>query len=145
MAIERWEPFRGLTSLRRELDRLFEDFFGRETMRTTIPTVWEPGVDVMESDDEVIVRAEVPGVKKEDLEVNFSDNTLSIRGESRRETEKKGVSYYRRELIYGSFSRQIPLPSNIQVDKAEARLEDGILEIKIPKAEKAKPKKIRIT
>jgi HSP20 family protein len=145
MALIRWEPSEALTSLRRDMDRLFEDFFERGPFRSLRELgAWEPAVDVADTKDAVVVKAQVPGVSKENLQVNVTDDTLTLKGEMKEEEKKEEKNYYRRELRYGAFSRTIGLPATVQADKATAQLKDGVLEITIPKAEKAKVKEIPI-
>jgi HSP20 family protein len=141
MALIRWEPSEGLMSLRRDMDQLFDSFFER--------TPWhdgaaEPAVEVSEAPDAVMVKAQVPGVKKEDLRIDISDNALTLKGEMKEEKKKEEKNYYRREIRYGAFTRTVPLPAAVQADKAAAQLKDGVLEVSIPKSERAKTKQIPI-
>jgi HSP20 family protein len=143
MAIVRWEPLEGLTSLRREMDRLFEDFFERGPFRA-IERGWEPAVEVADTKDTVVVKAQVPGMSKENLQVNVTDGTLTLKGEMKEEEKKEEKNYFRREFRYGAFTRTILLPVAVQADKTTAQLKDGVLEVTIPKAEQAKVKEIPI-
>ncbi|MFN3265143.1 MAG: Hsp20/alpha crystallin family protein, partial [Aquificaceae bacterium] len=106
--------------------------------------VFAPVVDVYETDQELVVKAELPGVKKENVEVSIRDNALHIRGEKREEKEEKTETYHRVERVYGKFERVLPLPADVKVESAKAEFKDGVLEIRIPKAEGAKEKKIEI-
>ncbi len=149
---------RPLTALE-EMDRLFEDFFGQRWPRAWMrpfrfehPT-WadltagfarSPRVDVVEGATEILVRAEVPGVTKEDLEISMSEDTVTIRGHSRVEDSIEGGNYFRAEISRGEFSRTVALPSNVDTGKARAQLENGILEILLPKVEKAKRHSIKV-
>lgn len=142
--ITRWDPFKEITSLREEIDRLFDSFFGRKTFITEREHVFSPAVDVEETEDAFIIRAEVPGMKKEEIKVTVDENGISISGERKREKEEKGKTYHRMEISYGKFKRYIPFPKEVQPDKAKAKCKDGILEIEVPKSEKAKPKEIEI-
>ncbi len=139
-----------------EMDRLMESFFPRRWMhpfRWEMPSLAElgapfdlknPGVDIIERDNEVVVKAEVPGVKKEDLDVSVTENSVTIKGcTSHEEKEDKG-DYYRSEIRSGSFSRTVALPANVDGDKAKATFQDGILELTIPKVEKSKRKTVTI-
>lgn len=140
--IVRWDPFKELENLRREMERLFDTFisergFGREF-------AWTPAIEVKELPDKYILKVDVPGVKKEDLKLEVSDNVLTIHGERKEEKEEKEAQYYRREILYGSFQRSVQLPSNVEPDKISAKLENGVLSIEIPKTEKAKSKEIPI-
>jgi len=156
MAITRWEPFRGLrrwdpfremASLRREMDRLFGEYFGR--VRGTeeeglVTGTWAPAVDIYETDDKVVLKAELPGLKKEDIDIQIRDNTLTLKGEKKFEKEVKEENYHRVERAYGSFQRSFTLPSTIKQEGIEASFKDGVLEISLPKVEEAKPKQIKI-
>jgi len=151
MAIERWRPRWGITPWRpsRELEeweRLFDDFFGRSPLRLPVEERgWMPAVDVFEKEDRFVVKAELPGMKEEDIDVSVVGDTLSIRGEKKTETEVKEEDYYRCERSYGTFYRSIPIPSNVDANKIEASFEDGILEVALPKSAKVKPKKIAVS
>jgi len=103
-----------------------------------------PALEVYEKDDKFVVRAELPGMKKEDIDISIVGDTLTIRGERKAESEVKDEDYYRCEMCYGKFSRAITLPSAIQADKVEASYQNGILEIVLPKAIEAKPKKVEV-
>jgi HSP20 family protein len=142
MALVNWAPFEGLTSLRREMDQLFENFFERGHMGST--GTFEPAVEVADSHDHVTVKVQVPGVSKDNLQVNVAENALTLRGEMKEEEKTDGKQYYRQEFRYGTFARTIPLPPGLQADKAIAELKDGVLTITIPKGEQAKPKQIPI-
>ena len=103
-----------------------------------------PKVDVIERDNEVLIRAEVPGVKKEDLEVSMTDNTVTIKGATRHEEKEEQGDYYRHEISKGSFSRTVALPGDVDNDKAKTSFKDGVLEVTVPKVEKAKRKNIKV-
>jgi len=151
MAIEIWRPRWGITPRRpfRELEeweRRFDDLFGRPLWRLPVEEKgWMPAVDVFEKEDKFVVKAELPGMKDEDIDVSVVGDTLSIKGEKKTETEIKDEDYYRCERSYGSFYRSIPLPSNVDADKIEASFEDGVLEVALPKSAKVKPKKIAVS
>ncbi len=137
-----WRP---LQDLKREMDRIWQEFFGK----TYVPEKWEgvewaPAVDVSETDDAVIVKVDVPGVKPEDMEISLSDNVLVIKGEKKREEEEKKENFYRMERYYGSFMRAIQLPCEVQEDKVEARYKDGVLKIVLPKKPEEVKKVIKI-
>jgi HSP20 family protein len=136
--------FEGLTSLRREMDRLFDNFFERGPLHIGSTDTFEPPMEVADSKEHVIVRVQVPGVSKDDLHVDIAENALTLRGEMQAEEKTDGKQYYRREFRYGAFSRTIPLPPGLQADRATAQLKDGVLTITIPKGEQAKPKAIPI-
>ncbi len=141
MNLVRWDPFRELDVLRSD----WEDFF-----RRAFPVRWEegdvlrPAVEVSETDKEVIVKAEVPGLDKKDLSLTIADDVLVIKGETKEEKEEKKKNYFRREIRYGAIYREVPLPSEVEADKAKARLRKGILEVRIPKATAPKAKEIDV-
>jgi HSP20 family protein len=151
MAIERWRPRWGITPWRpfRELEeweRRFDDVLGRSLWRLPVEERgWMPAVDVFEKEDKFVVKAELPGMKEEDIDVSVVGDTLSIKGEKKTETEVKEEDYYRSERSYGSFYRSIPIPSNVDAGKIEASFEDGVLEVALPKSPKVKPKKIAVS
>lgn len=138
--IMRWPEVPGFGSLQREMDRLFEDFF----RRSGLPMRWGPAVDVVESSDSVVVKAELPGVDPKDVDISVSGDTLTIKGEKKEEKEEKGKSFYRVERSYGSFCRSVSLPTGVEADKAKADYKDGVLSVTLPKSEKVKAKKIPI-
>jgi HSP20 family protein len=141
MALTRWEPFGGLTALRRDMDRLFEQFLGREPFQSGGA---EPAIEVADTKDAVVVKAQVPGVSKENIQVSVTENTLMLKGEVKQEETKDDKNYHRREFHYGAFTRTIALPTTVQADKATAQLKDGVLEVTIPKREETKAKDIPI-
>jgi HSP20 family protein len=104
-----------------------------------------PAIDVFEKDDKFVVKAELPGMKEEDIDVSVVGDTLTIKGEKKTETEVKEEDYYRCERSYGSFVRSIPLPSTVNADKIEANYEGGVLEVSLPKVAKVKPKKVKVS
>jgi HSP20 family protein len=140
--IIRWEPFRELVSLREAMDRLFEESFVRPT-RWLVPER-ELAIDMYETDENIIVKTAVPGVRPEDIDITITGDTLTIRGETKEEEELRRASYIRRERRYGAFSRSVTLPSGIEPDKAEATFEHGVLTLTIPKSEEVKPKIIKV-
>ncbi len=136
-----WSPFAEIERIRKEFDRLLEELLPREEERER---VLAPAVDVYETDKEIVVKAELPGVKKENVEVSIRDNALHIKGEKREEKEEKTETYHRVERAYGKFERVIGLPADVKVEEAKAEFKDGVLEIRIPKSETAKERKIEI-
>jgi HSP20 family protein len=140
----RWDPFREITSLRDEIDRLFDSFFGRQTSMTSREGFWVPAIDVEETDSEYIVKAEVPGLKKDEVKISISNDTLTISGERKMEKEEKGKTYHKIEMNYGKFERTIRFPGEVLADKAKASYKDGILSVSVPKSEKAKVKELEI-
>jgi HSP20 family protein len=134
-----------------ELEWRFEDIFGRSFLPTAwgrIPTEqrdWAPTMEVFEKEDKFVVKAELPGMKKEDIDVSVVGDTLIIKGERKAESEVKEEDYYCCERFYGSFFRSIALPSHVEAEKIEASCEDGVLEVSLPKVPEVKPKKISVS
>ena len=135
--IMKWPEIPTFSSLQREMDRLFEDFFRRGGLM-------RPSVDVVETDDTVVVKAELPGMEPKDVDISVSGDKLTIKGERKAEKEEKGKTFYRMERGYGSFCRTIELPASVEADKAKADYKNGVLEITLPKTEQVKAKKIPI-
>lgn len=149
MTLVRWNPARDLMRfpsdifrMQREIDQLVDSVFRRDTDEDLFPSVWSPAVDVAESDNEYLVKVELPGINKEDVKVTVQDSVLTILGEKKQETEAK--NYHRVERSYGSFQRSFTLPSTVKADKVDATFKDGVLTIALPKAEEAKPKEIDV-
>lgn len=139
----RWDPFREMASLREEMDRVFDSLYGRYP-RERAEISWAPPLDIEETENEITVRAEIPGMKKEDIKISLTGDTLSISGERRHEEEQRGKTYHRIERAYGRFMRTLVLPNDVQADKVKAAYSDGILELTMPKSEKAKAREISI-
>jgi len=138
----RWEPFR---ELEEEMERLFEEWPSRPwTRRALVVREWAPRVDMFDHVDKVIVKAELPGVKKEDIEISVAGGVLTIKGERRAEEEVKDEDYYCCERFRGTFYRAIQLPTDVETERIEADYTDGILEITLPKVPEVKPKKIEV-
>jgi len=146
MSIMRWRPTRDLLNIREEMNRLFDDFFTGwpERRKGLTEGDWAPSVDIAETENDVLVTAELPGIKQEEVDITITDDVLTLKGEKKEEKEIKKENYHRIERSYGSFQRSINLPTGVQGDKAKASYKDGILRISIPKAEEAKPKQIKI-
>jgi HSP20 family protein len=145
MAIERWHPFTELMSLRQAMDRLFEDSFVRPShVLTSLGEVSAPALDIYQTPSEVVVKAALPGLKPDDISIDITGETLTIRGEHKAEQEIKKENYLYQERRYGAFSRSVVLPGGLKLDKAEATMEDGVLTLTIPKAEEVKPKAIKV-
>jgi HSP20 family protein len=145
MAIVRWQPFSDLMSLRQAMDQLMEDSFVRPSRSVGVMNrEIQPLIDMYQTKDEVVVKATVPGVKEDDVEINIADDVLTIKGKAEGGKEVKDEDYLYREHYHASFARSIGLPGSLKAEKAEATTEDGVLTIKIPKAEEAKPKKIDV-
>ena len=140
-----WPGFGRLTSLRDEIDRLFEVPLAELARASQLLSGWTPALDLYEDTDNVFVRAELPGMKKEEIEVSLHDGTLSISGERKAEDQYKKAEVYRAERFVGRFQRTVTLPSPVATDKAKAQYTDGILTITLPKTEEAKPKHIDVS
>jgi HSP20 family protein len=146
MAIVRWRPFRDMMNIQDEVNRLFDDFLGRPLLRTEwSEEVWSPSVDISETEDKVIIKAEMPGLNKDEVKISLQDNTLTLMGEKKQEKVEKDANYHRVERSYGVFNRSFTLPTSVKSDKIKATYKDGILSITLPKTEEVKPKEIPIS
>ena len=149
MTLVRWDPFRELEEMSDRLNRMVSrpslprtNGHGKEAMTVTD---WVPSVDVSETEGEYQIKAEIPDVKKEDVKVTVEDGVLTIQGERKHEKEEKGKKYHRVERSYGSFVRSFTLPDLVDEEKVRAAFKDGVLNLQLPKSEKAKPKAIEVT
>ena len=143
MPIARWDPFSDMVQLRDEIGRWFEGVSERGKDRKSV--VWAPDVDIKENDKEVQIKADLPGMKLEDIDVSVDDNQLVIKGERKTEREEKEKDYIRVERSYGSFYRSFNIGVPVKADEIKASYKNGVLEINLPKAEVKKPKKIEIS
>ena len=146
-----WRAFGDTSRWEREMEHMFGNFLGGKP-----PTLYErlrpegsfgvgaPAVDLYEEKDEIVVKAELPGMTKDDIQINITDKLLTLRGERKQEEETKETNYYRSERVYGAFSRTLPLPVEIKPEKAHATFKNGVLEIRLPKSEEAKKKAINV-
>lgn len=141
----RWEPFREMMSLRDAMDKLFEDSFVRPS-RLLWPVLGrgELPIDMYQTDNDVVVKTSIPGLKPEEVDISITGDTLTIKGEHKEEKEAKEQDYFCKELRYGAFSRSVTIPVPVKAEKAEATFENGMLTITLPKAEQAKPKQIKV-
>jgi HSP20 family protein len=146
MAIVRWEPLREFSTLQNEMNRLFNTVFdapspgnGGSAMRR-----WMPAMDLVETADHFVLRADLPGLSEEDVKIEFEDGTLTVSGERKAEHEAKGEGYYRVERAFGSFARSLTLPQGIDPEAVAASFDRGVLEVRIPKPEEKKPRRIEI-
>jgi HSP20 family protein len=145
VAIIRWDPFRDLVSLRERMNKLFEDVASsRGEERDLAASSWAPAVDIYETENEVILTAEIPGIEEKDIEIKVEDSTLTLRGERKFEKETKEENYHRIERAYGSFFRSFTLPTYVDQDGIEAQHENGVLKIHMPKRAELKPRKVKI-
>lgn len=139
--LSRWDPV--LMALQDDMNRLVGDVW-RGSRRTTEPMVWLPPVDVEETKDEVVVKAELPGLSREDIKIQAHGDTLTITGERRQDAETKDKTVHMVERVYGKFQRMMTLPAEVEGGRATATYDQGVLTIRLPKAEHAKPKEISI-
>jgi HSP20 family protein len=146
MAIVRWwDPWKDLALVQEKMNRLFEDTIARRGREEGLgAAMWAPDVDIYETENEIVVKAEVPGVDKEQIAIEVKDGVLTLRGERKFEKEVKEENYHRMERSYGGFMRSFSVPSSVDADRIGARLKDGVLEVKLPKADKAKPRQIKV-
>lgn len=146
MSMLRWGgPFSELMSLRQAMDKLFEDSFVRPScLLAGFSEAGAPAIDAYHTANEVVVKAALPGIKSEDVSIDITGDTPTIKGEAKTEQEIKREDYFYQERLYGSFSRRLTLPSGLEAEKAGANLENGLLTVTVPKAEEIKPKVIRV-
>ena len=146
MAAIRWDPFRDLNTLQDRMNHLFEQANrGWRSDEPSATTAWSPSVDIFETEGEIIVQAEVPGMDREDIELSLENNVLTLKGDRKFQKETKDENYRRIERSYGSFSRSFSIPAMVNEDKIRADYNEGVLSISLPKKEHARPKQIRIT
>jgi HSP20 family protein len=145
MAIVKWEPFRELANMQKEFNRLFNEAFPRLWDEGELSTrTWAPPVDIYETDNNLVLKADLPGIDPKDVEIRVEDSTLYLKGERKFEKEVKEENYHRVERSYGTFTRSFSLPNSIDADKVTAEYKDGQLTLTMPKREEAKPKTIKI-
>jgi HSP20 family protein len=142
----RWEPAREISTLRDRMDRMFSEAFGRAwgSEEGLATGVWVPPVDVFETGDSIVLKADLPEVDKNDVDISVQNNMLTIRGERKREHETKEKDFYRMERSYGTFSRSFSLPPTVDAEKIDAGFADGVLTLTLPKREGSKPKQIKV-
>ena len=140
-----WRPFRELERMRREMDRLWDSFFeGRPRRKIEELGEWGPSLDLSETKNDLIVKAEVPGMDPKDIDISLDKDILTIKGEKKQETEEKEENYHFIERTYGAFARSIRLPRGVHSDKINASYKNGVLRVTLPKSEEAKKNEIRI-
>jgi HSP20 family protein len=144
MAIQPWDPFREMVSLRDAMNSLLQESFVHPSGMPSDGGAATLPLDVSETENEFVVKASLPGLRPEDVQITAHGDTLTIRGETKAEEEKKGAHYHLRERRFGRFQRAIRLTAPIIADKAQAHFENGVLTLTVPKAEKAKPKQIKV-
>jgi HSP20 family protein len=148
MALIRWEPVRELNTIQSEMNRLFNTFFdtpspagnGSATLRR-----WLPAMDLLETENDFVLRADLPGLSEEDVNIELEDNVLTVSGQRRSEHEERKEGYYRVERASGSFSRSLTLPEGVNAEAVQATFDRGVLEVRIPKPEERKPRKVAIS
>lgn len=142
-SINRWEPFRSTSSLQEQVNRLFEGTFSRKGDDSTL-TAWAPAVDVYETENELVIKADLPDISEKDLDVRVENNMLTVRGERKFEQQVKEDSYLRMERAYGSFSRSFSLPNTVDTEAIQADYKNGVLTVTLPKRAESKPKQVKI-
>ena len=140
----RWEPAREMMTLREAMDRLFDDAFTSPLSMRNGWSMSAPAIDMYQTDNEVVVKASIPGVKAEEVQINITGDVLSLKGEIKHEEERNDRAWHIREQRFGSFERSVALPTAVKSDKAEAVFENGVLTITLPKADEVKPRTINI-
>jgi HSP20 family protein len=146
MAIVRWEPFRDLLTTQDRFNRLFNETFSNVLGGEELSgRAWNPVVDIFETDHDLVLKAELPGIDPKDVDIRVEDGTLYLKGERKQEKDVKEGAYHRVERSYGSFTRTFALPNSVNLDDIKADYKDGVLTLKMAKREEAKPKQIKIT
>ena len=146
MNLTRWEPYREIATLQDRLNRVFGSAFGRTERDDEMSlAAWAPPVDIAEEKDRIVITAELPGFREDEIEIQSENGMLTLRGERKFEKESDGKSYHRVERSYGQFVRSFALPNNVDREKIKADFANGLLKIELPKREDAKPRTIRIT
>lgn len=148
MALVKWEPFRDWFTLQERMNRLFDGSLSRFRWPDDEDLglgAWSPAVDIYETEQEIVVKAELPEVTLNDIDLRIENNTLTLKGERKREQETKEENFHRMERLYGSFCRSFSFPSTVDQDKITAEFKDGVLKIRLPKKEEVKPKQIKVT
>ena len=138
------DPFREVPDIQSEVNRLFENFFARPAQVGGMERVWAPAVDMYETKDELVVAAELPGLNEKDIHLSITGDVLTLRGERSSGQDTKQETYYRGERWFGKFERALPLPIPVQADKVKAAYRDGVLTVKLPKAEEINTREIKI-
>ena len=144
MTIVRWEPLREINSLQSEMNRLFNTAFDSGSTGPALRR-WVPAMDLVESGDEFVLRADLPGMSEEDIQIEFEEGTLTVSGERKAEHEERDEGFHRVERSFGHFRRSLTLPEGVDAEAIEAHFDKGVLEVRIPKPEQRKPRKVAIT
>lgn len=143
MALVRWDPMRELDSLQGDMNRLFDRFFAGRTPHG-ISRRWIPAMDLVETEDHLVLRGDLPGMSEDDVNIEIKDGVLTVSGERKAEHEDKGEGYHRVERAFGSFSRSLSLPQGVDPEGIEAKFDNGVLEVRIPRPAEAKPTRVQI-
>ena len=138
------DPFRDLSDMQSEMNRVFDSFFGRPSQVGGVERIWAPAVDMYETKDELVITAELPGLNEKDIHLSITGDVLTLKGERHWSQEVEQENCYRGERWFGKFERALPLPIPVQADKVKASYRDGVLTVTLPKAEEIKPKEIKI-
>ena len=144
MNIVRFDPFREMRSLQDEVNRVFASSFNRNSDNDIVRGAWNPSVDIFENKDQIVLEAELPGIKAEDVNISIENNILTIHGERKFEKKDEGDNFHRVERSYGSFTRSFTLPPTVSSENANAEFENGVLRLTLAKREEAKPRRIEI-
>ena len=141
-----WDPFRDLLSIQNEMNKLFDSSVSKSLDRKDVfdGGFWAPAVDIHDEKDSYLIKADLPGVKQNEIDISVDDDTLTLKGDRKVEKEEKDKNYYRSERVYGAFQRSFALPSSVDATKIAANYKDGVLEIRIPKTEEVKKKQIKV-
>ena len=141
MALVRWDPGRELDTLQTDVNRVFDTFFGGRLANGATPR-WVPAMDLVETDDHLVLRADLPGLDKDDVNIEIKDGVLTVSGERQAEHEERKDGYHRVERAYGGFSRSLSLPQGIDAEQVQADFDKGVLEVRIPKPAERKPHRV---
>lgn len=141
MVLIRWQPFQEIETLRQQMDRMFDEMAG---LKHEQPTFWQPAVELNDTENSVILRAEIPGVEGKDLDIRVTREAVAIAGEHRYEKKAEDKGYFRTEFRYGKFQRVIPLPVAVQNDQVQAQFKDGILTLTLPKVTEARRQVVKV-
>jgi HSP20 family protein len=144
IAIERWRPFGSVAGWDSEMNRLFDSILERPVVKTNGERMWAPALDMYETKDEIVLNFELPGVREKDVTLSIMGDVLTLKGERAFDRDVKDEGYHHVERLFGKFERSVQLPMEVQTDKVQATYRDGMLEVKLPKAEEVKPREIKI-
>jgi HSP20 family protein len=142
--ITRWEPYRTLGSLQDEVNRLFEGNFGRNSREASSIAAWAPAVDILENEKELVLKADLPDLEEKDIDVRIENNMLTVSGERKYGKDVKEENYLRVERAYGAFSRSFSLPNTVNTEAIKAEYKNGVLTVRMPKREEARPKQVKV-